>query len=514
MLTENYNPESSNAGYRLHEGHWGADEFDQAIDLTLGEEFLYGKSDLAGVTSAGLHIGSATTHLTISKLALRTGGRALSSKSVVKKKEIVYESPVLVTPYCPDGSLDANRLKEFLESCYSEARLILDLIDTGVVTLSGRARESDNRAKILRLFGAQKDRFLFVSEGPSLQGILAALGAGAVEKSAREGKKILNVDLGASGARLVWVAKGFLKEVWWLRGGTRALEYDREGKLAHLDEAGQIIAGDLGLDLRLSKLVARSERAAFGKALADTLLDYLEEERLSALGAKLAVTAAPGSPSAQMVQFSGGAAEYIYGFQKEPFGDVGQEWGETIRKRAPRLGVKMAVHTPAARIRAVPIGAASYAVPLPHEKAYGSHGHFHGIRNLLVVAPQFPAGLREAGRAQAEVRQVLSRFDLLNGAQPFALSLDFLETEDMFAPAAEGIFAALGDRMDHDSPLVLAGESDAPLSVAKLIASRSVPEGSLIALPGLHLHDLDFLDVGESGHGPDLAVLVRSLVFR
>jgi ethanolamine utilization protein EutA len=274
------------------------------------------------------------------------------------------------------------------------------------------------------------------------------------------------------------------------------------------------MAGELGLNLRISKPVTRSERSGIGKALADTILDYLEEESLSPLGTKLAIAGAPSSPVADMVQFSGGAAEYVYGFQTQPFGDIGQEWGEAIRKRAPRLGVKMAVHTPAARLRAVPIGAASYAVQLPHEKVYGSHGHFHGFRNLMVVAPQFPAGMREAGRARAEVEQVLSRFDLLNGSQPFALSLDFLEKEESYQAAAEGIFAALGDRMDHDSPLVLAGESDAPVGVAKLLASRPLPEGSLIALPSLHLHDLDFLDLGEVEHGGDLVVWVRSLVFR
>lgn len=504
-------PETS---WRFHEGHWGEDEFDQAIDLTLGEEFLYGKSDLATITSAGLHVGTATTQLTISKLTLRTSGRALSSKSVVKSKDVAYESPVLSTPYSADGSIDAERLKEFLEASYSAARLIPDLIETGVVAMSGRAREGESRAKLIRLFGPHKERFLFVSQGPSLQGILAALGAGAVEKSAREKKRILNVDLGASGARLVWADRGFLKDVWWLRGGARSLEYDKDNKLARLDDAGQIIAGELGLDLRLSKPVMCSERTGFGKALADTLVDYLEEDGLPALGAKLAVHPAPASPAADLVQFSGGAAEYVYGFQSQPMGDVGQEWGEAIRKRAPRLGVKMAVHTPPARIRAVPVGCASYALQVPHEKVRGSHGHFHGLRNVMVVAPQFPAGLKDAGRARTEVEQILSRFDLLSGAQPFGLSLDFLEEEGTYPAAADGIYAALGDRMDHDSPLILAGESDAAAKVAALIASRKVEEGSLIALPGLHLHDLDFLDVGEAEHDGDLIVVVRSLVFR
>ena len=84
----------------FHEGHWDEDEFSAAMDLALGEEFLYGKTDLVKVTSMGVHIGSATTHLGICRLFLRKGGKNLSSKSVVKTKEVFYESPVISIAGC------------------------------------------------------------------------------------------------------------------------------------------------------------------------------------------------------------------------------------------------------------------------------------------------------------------------------------------------------------------------------------------------------------------------------
>jgi len=167
----------------FHEGHWDEDEFSEAMDLALGEEFLYGKTDLVKLTSMGVHVGSATTHLGISRLFLRKGGKNLSSKSVVKTKEVFYESPVISTPFQEDGQIDGQQLKAFVQRSYDEARLVDHLIETGVVVMSGRASEPKNRSVVEEVFGQEKNRFLFISEKLHLQAMLAALGAGAVEKS-------------------------------------------------------------------------------------------------------------------------------------------------------------------------------------------------------------------------------------------------------------------------------------------------------------------------------------------
>jgi ethanolamine utilization protein EutA len=500
--------------YGFHEGHWADDEFTEAMDLVLGEEFLYGKTDLVKVTSAGIHIGSATTHLTISKLGLRKGGKSISSKSVVKTKEVFHESPIIRTPFQGDGLLDVGRLRLFLEECYDAARLIPDLIETGVVVMSGKASDGKNRLAVERLLGPQKSRFLFISEGSRLQAVLAALGAGAVAKSGGESKRVLNVDLGADGARLAWIANGSFESACSISGGARVIGYDEKGNLNHVAEVGQIIASELGLDLRLGKPVTRSERQTVGKFLADTLLDYLEEEGLSDIAKKLLPTTLPRMRAVDLVQFSGGVAEYVYGYESESHGDVGYEWGAAIRKRAPRLGVKMSVHTPRVRTRAIPIGVAHHSVHLPPESVYCSHGHLHGLKNFIVVSPRFRPGSRELDQAKQKVEEALSSFELMDGSQPFALSMDCVEGEESHEAVARGLFSALQDRVNHDRPLVLVGESGAARSIGRKVASLGLVGGDVVALCGLHTHDLDFLDVGEAERDGEVPIVTRSLVFR
>ena len=500
----------------FHEGHWDEDEFSEAMDLALGEEFLYGKTDLVKVTSMGVHIGSATTHLGISRLFLRKGGKNLSSKSVVKTKEVFFESPVISTPFRDDGQIDGPQLKAFLERSYDEARLVAHLIETGVVVVSGRASEPQNRSVVEEVLGQEKNRFLFISESLHLQAMLAALGAGAVEKSGNEKKKVLNVDLGADGVRLAWVANGSFENFYFSTAGAKVLDIDEHGILRHISETGQSIAAQLGLKLQVGKPVSRSEKQAVGRLLAETLLDYLEGEEFSEEGKILFPSTPPSLDKVDFVQFSGGVAEFVYGYESQPGTDVGFDWGTAIRKRAPRLGVKMGVLTPSNRVRATPVGLALYSTHLPSGSLFCSHGHVHGLKNLMVVAPKFQPGLKDAVEAQKSIEGVLSRFELHNGSnQPFALSMDFVEGQDSDEAVVVGLSSALGHMWNHDSPMVLVGESDAPCRIAREMAARNPDnDGSFIGLSGLHTHDMDFIEVKDAAHDAEVPVVVRSLVFR
>jgi len=500
----------------FHEGHWDEDEFSEAMDLALGEEFLYGKTDLVKLTSMGVHVGSATTHLGISRLFLRKGGKNLSSKSVVKTKEVFYESPVISTPFREDGQIDGQQLKAFLQRSYDEARLVAHLIETGVVVVSGRASEPKNRSVVEEVFGQEKNRFLFISEKSHLQAMLAALGAGAVEKSGNEKKKVLNVDLGADGVRFAWVVNGSFENFYITSAGAKILDIDGHGNLSHFSETGQRMAAQLGLKLQVGKPVSRSEKQAVGRFLAETLLDYLEGEEISEEGKILFPSTPPSLDEVDFVQFSGGVAEFVYGYESQPGVDVGFDWGTAIRKRAPRLGVKMGVLTPGNRMRATPVGVALYSAHLPSESLFCSHGHIHGLKNLMVVFPKFQPGLKDAAEAQRSIEGILSRFELRNGSrQPFALSMDFVEGQDSDEAVAVGLSSALGHLWNHDSPLVLVGESDAPCRIAREMAARNPNnDGCFIGLSGLHTHDMNLIEVRDAAHEAEVPVVVRSLVFR
>ncbi len=346
--------------------------------------------------------------------------------------------------------------------------------------------------------------------------MLAALGAGAVTKSGNEKKRVLNVDLGADGIRFAWIANGSFEEFFFMPAGAKVLQIDEQGNLVGLSELGQKIVTQLGLKVQVGKPVSRSEKLAVGRYLAETLLDYLEGEGVSEEGKILFTANPPSLDNVDFLQFSGGVAEFVYGYENQPGTDVGFDWGATIRKRAPRLGVKMGVLTPPQRLRATPVGVALYSFPLTSDSIYCSHGHLHGLKNVLLIAPKFEPGVKDAAAAQGAIEESLSRFGLSNGTgQAFALSMDYVDSSDSDEAVVEGLSKTLGHQWNHDAPLVLVGETDAPCRIAKQLAAANPDnEGSFIGLGGLHTHEMDFVEVRDAGHGADTPVVVRSLVFR
>ena len=87
----------------LHEGH--EDEFGEEDDMAMDEDHPMWRSERITLNSVGIDIGSSTSHLIFSRLTLRRQGIALSSRFVVVNREIIHESPILLTPY-----IDKRRL--------------------------------------------------------------------------------------------------------------------------------------------------------------------------------------------------------------------------------------------------------------------------------------------------------------------------------------------------------------------------------------------------------------------
>src|SRR6202158_4920508 len=96
-------------------------------------EHLHVSSDDAGVnevawaadnvelTTVGIDIGSSTSHLMFAKVHLQRKTQMLSSQFVVIEREIIWRSPILLTPFLPDNTIDADRLGVFIEDAYRES---------------------------------------------------------------------------------------------------------------------------------------------------------------------------------------------------------------------------------------------------------------------------------------------------------------------------------------------------------------------------------------------------------
>src|SRR5918999_3128482 len=143
----------------LHEGHedeFGEDEEGMALD----EEHPMWRSERITLTSVGIDVGSSTSHLIFSRLTLRRQGIALSSRFVVVNREIIHESPILLTPYVDKTTIDTARLNDFIEEAYRDAGVTPADIDTGAIIVNREGAKKKNAESIFALFPGEGGKIL------------------------------------------------------------------------------------------------------------------------------------------------------------------------------------------------------------------------------------------------------------------------------------------------------------------------------------------------------------------
>src|SRR5436305_14914802 len=80
-------------------------------------------ADNVELTTVGIDIGSSTSHLMFARVHLQRLSTALSSRFVVVDRKVLWQSPILLTPYLPDYTIDTEELAGFIGGCYAYAGL-------------------------------------------------------------------------------------------------------------------------------------------------------------------------------------------------------------------------------------------------------------------------------------------------------------------------------------------------------------------------------------------------------
>src|SRR5215212_463261 len=141
----------------------------------------------------GIDIGSSTSHLLFARVVLQRQTQGLSSRFLVVSREIVWRSPIMLTPFLPDGTIDAHALGHFIHDAYHDAGFRRSDIDSGAVILTGEAIKRKNARAIDELFANEAGKFVCATAGHKLECTLAAHGSGAVKLSKQRDTCILHV---------------------------------------------------------------------------------------------------------------------------------------------------------------------------------------------------------------------------------------------------------------------------------------------------------------------------------
>jgi ethanolamine utilization protein EutA len=465
------------------------------------------------LASVGVDIGSSTSHLVFSRLTLER----LDNRYVVAERKVLHESDVLLTPYSADTTIDAQALARFVEEQYRLAGVDPGAIDTGALILTGVAVRRSNARAIGELFAAQAGKFVAVSAGDALEATLAAYGSGAVARSIREPVRVMNVDVGGGTSKIAVCEHGEIVELTTLDIGARIVCFDAGGCVSRVEEAGRRFCDEADVALVPGRPADPEGLGRMIGRMADRLFEAMSRSSLDARTAAL-VRLSPlrNARRPDVLTFSGGVSEYLYGRETRGFGDLGAPLAGAILARAQAWGAR--VERPDEGIRATVIGASQYTVQLSGGTIFVEPQSALPLRNVPVIAPELALDGEAVApeRVASAAREALKRLNLDSGERPVALCYRWKESAS-FARLdgfCRGVIAGLAPLLGRGLPLVLVGEGD----IGGLVGIHCVEQLGLpnpvVSIDGVTLGEFDFIDIGEmipaSGAVP---VVIKSLVF-
>jgi len=415
---------------------------------------------------------------------------------------------VVLTPYSSERRIDTDALAKFIERSYAEAGWKPDDVDTGAVITTGEAARKENAAAIVGLFSGEAGKFVCATAGHHLESLLAAHGSGAVALSRSAATPlVLNVDIGGGTTKLAVCRDGRVEETGAIDIGARLISWDKAGEIRAVSRAGARVAKDAGakiamgdarddhaLDVVAERIADLALRVPLGKDFDDESL-WLTEPLVSR------------GPFHTLV-FSGGVGEYINGWEKNEFGDLGLRLGRAIQRRLADFEVLRPVES----IRATCIGASQYSVQVSGDTLFLSDASLLPLRDLAAVAvrPDSPS----AGPIADEIRRGITRLDREDGRFALAVRWRHGPAYPALRELCAGIAEGTRDLLGALAPLVVVLDADLAGIVGQMLREELGVRAPVICIDQIALSDLDFIDIGAVVPEKSVVpVVVKSLVF-
>jgi ethanolamine utilization protein EutA len=466
--------------------------------------------------TVGIDIGSSTSHLLFARVALQRQSQGLSSRFVVIGREIVWRSPILLTPFLPDGTIDAQALGAFIRGCYGAAGLAQSDIDSGAVILTGEAIKKKNARAIDELFAGEAGKFVCATAGHLLECRLAAHGSGAVALSKARDTCILHADVGGGTTKLALIDRGSIVGLSAFAVGGRLVATDESGAWTRIDRSAELVADDLGIAASPQTLCDPAVRQKIARRLAAVATDTITDAPPDRLGESLLLTARlPRSRAPTAMTFSGGVAEYMFGHEHAEFGDIAKLLaGELARELSRRSALPLI--DPGQRIRATVIGASQFTVQVSGKTIYLPDPYVLPVHNVPVVRVELEgAGAIDAPRLVAAIRAGLDEIDLdRHSSVAVAFSWRGDPEHSRLKAAGEAILTALAPAKDRIKLLLPMIDGDIGKTLGRILHRELHWPGKIVSIDGMDLHELDYVDVGELIAPPGVVpVVIKSLLF-
>ncbi len=462
------------------------------------------ESDVIEVLTLGLDIGSATSHVSISRLTMVRG----HNRYTVSSTEVVYQSPVMKTPFGGDGR--AFIIRTELESMIDESLLNADVdrddIESGVVILTGNALRRHNARQIADLLASFSGKFISISAGDRLESTMAAYGSGAVQESV--GDDCLNVDIGGGTTKITRCVDGSVTELTAIEVGGRILQLTDEGHVGHAEPSIGLYTTDKQLPEYGSELSDGALEQIIDR-MVETILGAVQGEDLGDAQRLDSITEFPRSGT---VILSGGVSQWITNIEPTvECDDLGQWLALKTRDVLQDAGYNIKIADDP--IRATVLGASQQRMQVSGNTVFISDERLLPIRNAPVSLVTVPVEEFDQPTITGLVKESVSQA-LFNGDNGLrVLGIDWLGSLT-YSRADAFCHGVIDGLKGLNTPITLLFKQD----IAGLIGIHFVEEVGyqkpVICLDGLDQVDFDFVDIGEVINQTGLVpVVAKSILF-
>ena len=351
-------------------------DHDHPDNFVIGEDEIVTEIEgleMFSLKSVGIDIGSSTSHLIFSLITLRREGASLSGKFRVTNREVLYRSPIMLTPYTSATKIDTDKVNAFIHNAYREAGLTPEDVDTGAVIITGEALKKENAQPIVENFAKYSGKFICAAAGHNHEALLAAYGCGAVDLSKSEHKTVLNVDMGGGTTKFSLVEDGVVTQTASISVGARLIAFDEKDKITRVEDPGRTMMKEIGHKVELGQTISEKMKEDFGAYMAKILFEIIETGPKAPMARSLMVTPPfvnyKGFKQVQHIVFSGGVSEHVYDRDPKAYGDIGPVLGRNMREYLKKLP-KDVLREPIEGIRATVIGAGEYTIQASGNTSY------------------------------------------------------------------------------------------------------------------------------------------------
>ena len=472
------------------------------------------------ILSVGIDIGTTTTKIAFSRLALADAARPGQVPRIdIRDRQVLHESQTALTPLLDFDTIDAAKLSQMVRSEYARAGISPGMVETGAVIITGETAKKKNADAILSAIAGLAGDFVVTVAGPHEESMIAGRGSGAASFSRQRFTTVTNVDIGGGSANSAIFRQGELASAAAMNFGGRVLEIDRSsGKIRQMTQPGRILSAHMGMNLQPGDQPDLADLRRICDCMAALTVELIEGSS-SPLAQKLYLSPPSRlSGRGKTLMFSGGVGVYYYHSPElhsvadvTIHEDIGPLLAQSLRENEALRNY--AVQQPPETMRATVLGASSQLISLSGSTIW-AEAELLPLKNVPVIRPELTGyDLRPAVIHQAIV-DALQRWDVNATGDPFAVTFDLPDVLDYprLVEIANGL-ASFGCSLPPGQPLIVVIQRDYAQALGQTIKTmlKNLP---LLVIDQVGLAEGDYIDIGAPlMDGRVVPLMVKTLVF-